>query len=98
MFFDQNNDWNLMEAVHVLTLRACAPENVFILAAQSGYLTRVGGNHELSRLSDFIFEDDFYFIENLPDDLKSVQPQLIQLIQLAYKNKIRQADLRVKKL
>lgn len=97
MFFDSQNNWNEMLPVHVLTLRAVTPSGVFDSTSEAGYLTRVGGNPALTRLSEILFKDDYYFVSNLPEDLKKdLGPQLIQLIQMAYKKKIRLADSRVK--
>ena len=95
MFFNTQIDWNTLEIVHVLTLRAFAPNNVFDATAETGYLTRVGDNPELAELSKYIFSDDYQFVTNLPSDFKN---QMIQIIQMVYRAGIRKTDSRVKSM
>lgn len=94
MFFNPNIDWLQLEPYHILALRACTPSNVFTEAAKAGYLTRISGDHDRVELANCMFTlgDDYAFVKHLPDSLKELQPQIVQLVQLAYRKGIRNAD------
>ena len=98
MFFQPDIDWAELAPHHVLTLRACAPAGVFTSTAKGGYLSRVGGDTELSEVATAAFTNDHECLDNLPASCKTMRPQLVQLMQLAYRKGIRSADSRVKSM
>lgn len=98
MFFDESVDWNRLDPTDLLTIRACAPGNVFTNTAKAGFLARVGSNPTLFALTDALFGNDSEFLAKLPEDLQQAKAELIQLIQLAYRHGIRMADAAVKRM
>lgn len=98
MFFDPGNNWTRLDPIDILAIRATAPKGVFTPTAKGGYLTQVRGNPEFTALADALFSDDEGFITHLPAQWQQLQPQLLQLMQLAYKSGIRAADLNVKRM
>jgi len=98
MFFDPSVDWTVLEPYQVLTMRACAPNGVFTSTAKTGYLTRVGGNPELSEIADAIFGDDYWFITHLPENWSDIKSELITLMILSYKKGIRRVDKSIQSL
>lgn len=98
IFLDPDVDWHQLEPIDILILRACSPQGVFSTTAKGGYLTQVGKNADLLAIADAIFANDYEFVTNLPSEWVEVQPQITQLMQLAYRKKIRPADNRVKSM
>ncbi len=97
MFSEHKTGWNTMKPVHILTLRACAPKEVFTTATREAYLSLVEKNPELTSLSSFLFKDDYQFLNTMPEDLKKdFGPQLKVLMQLVYQKGIRPADSRIR--
>jgi hypothetical protein len=93
MFDDANNDWLLLEPVHILALRALTPSYVFTNAAGLEYLARVSGDKVRMNLAQHMFAvTDFDLVTNLMPDLRS---QVLSLVQLAYRKKTRNPDTRV---
>lgn len=91
MFFDPSVDWSRFDPLHLLVLRACAPRNVFTREAKAGYLTRVGGNEDLTEITNAIFADDYTFVNAIPE-LRAI---LVPLMQVAYEYGIRPAEPRL---
>jgi hypothetical protein len=98
MFFGPEN-WSNLQPEQVLALRAVTPNGVFDSTAEAGYLTKVGGNPALVKLSEVLFKDDYYFINNLPEEYKKeLRPQLLMLMKLAYTHQIRPANSSVRNM
>lgn len=95
MFFDPSSPWNQLESTDVLIIRAFAPDGVFTSTAKAGYLNSIGGIPYLAELVDDIFCDDYQFVTKLPAGSKN---QLIQLVQMVYRQGIRVSDKRVKEM
>ncbi|MDP3899927.1 MAG: hypothetical protein Q8Q23_02490 [bacterium] len=102
MFFNSRIDWNKLSPAHILALRACAPNGVFTDTAKVGFLNKIAESDSelyLSGLVDALFgTSDLKFLDKLPPEYSRLKPQLIQLMQLAYRYKIRPADVRVKQM
>ncbi len=94
--FSPENIWEDLAPVHVLALRALAPERVFTPGNREEYLKRVTDDQTLQQIADAIFSDDFGFVRSLPKEFQDLENLLIQLVQIAYREGIRPADARVK--
>lgn len=96
MFFREENDWLALAPHQILALRAVAPKGVFTETAKAGYLARIGGDHDRSKIVKAMFGgDDHAFIRDIPSEYADLKPLIIQLTQLAYKYGIRTANPRV---
>lgn len=98
MFLDSSVDWSGLKPFHLLALRACTPDGVFTEKAKGGYLTQVGKGTALAEMTNWLFADDYEFVTSLPVEWQKLRAQLIPLMQMAYRYRIRPTDSRVKSM
>ena len=91
MFLDPANNWGGLDPEYLLALRAVAPAGVFTEKAMENYLSAVRGDDELCLLAPALFGSDADIIEKLPVTECSMKSELIKLMELAYKHRIRLA-------
>lgn len=95
MFLDPSNDWGGLDPDHILALRAVAPLGVFTAKAAEGYARAVDNDEEFRALIPALFASDLEVITKLPEAQQSLRPQLLTLMELAYRHKIRIGDGRL---
>lgn len=98
MFLDPVNDWAGLDPDHILALRAVAPPRVFTDKAGQAYAAAVKGDTELSALVSALFASDLEVITELPEAHRALAPQLVALMRLSYRHRIRLEDPRISRL
>ena len=87
--------WDEFETHEILALRSFAPEGVFTSKVKDAFLAGTATCPDLVPLGEVIFGSDLRLVTKLPESLAYLQPELTQLVQLAYRHKIRPRDARV---